>query len=108
MSIADKRLELQSILLNALDPAGILKNVYYQAPENFKMEYPAIVYRRSNITLDHADGVVYSQKVAYEITLIDARPDSPIIERILKIQYCYHNRHYVADGLHHDVFIIYY
>ena len=51
---------------------------------------------------------VYSQKKSYEVTVIDKNPDSMIVDRVSKLPYCSHNRHYTADNLNHDVFIIYY
>ena len=51
------RIELQDELENLLGS----KNVYYQPPESVKMEYPAIVYRRSNINNNFADDLVYRQ-----------------------------------------------
>lgn len=61
------RLELQSKLEELLG----CKNVYYQPPENLKMEYPAIRYSRSNINTRYADDVKYSSINCYEIIVID-------------------------------------
>ena len=82
-------------------------NVYYQPTSNVQMKYPAIRYKRVSIDVDHADNVPYISAVGYEITVIDRDPDSEIVEEIAKMQYASHNRHYTAENLNHDTFIIY-
>lgn len=104
----NKRLEFNRILQNALDPTGNNKHVYFQPPQSTRLQYPAIVYRRSKIQNDHADDIIYRQKTRYEVTVIDENPDSEILERIFSLRYCEHDRHYAADNLNHDVFTIYY
>lgn len=96
------RSDLQTILMT------ICNNVYYQPPESVRMTYPAIVYERRLIDNIHANDNVYGQKKSYEVTVIDKNPDSMIVDRVSKLPYCSHNRHYTADNLNHDVFIIYY
>ena len=83
------RIELQDELEKLLGS----KNVYYQPPESVKMDYPAIVYHRSDIDNDFAD---------------DNNPDSEIVEAVSKLPNCRYDRHYTADNLNHDVFTIYY
>lgn len=104
----NKRLELHRLLCQVLDPTGIKNNVYYQPPQSVSMKYPAIVYRRSKIQNRHADDIIYSTKTAYEVTVIDYDPDSPMLERMFSLRYCDHDRHYAMDGLNHDVFTLYY
>ena len=98
------RIELQDELEKVLGS----KNVYYQPPESVKMEYPAIVYRRSDIDNDFADDLVYKQLHFYELIVIDKNPDCEIVEAISKLPTCRYDRHYTADNLNHDVFTIYY
>ena len=93
------RIELQDELENLLGS----KNVYYQPPESVKMEYPAIVYRRSNIKNDFADNLAYRQSHSYELIVIDKNPDNVFVEAILDIPYCTFDRHYKADNLNHYV-----
>lgn len=84
------------------------RNVYYQPPESIKMNYPAIVYARSNIQNIFADNAVYAQACIYQITVIDKDPDSPIVDKVAKMPRCRFDRHYVADNLNHDTFILIY
>lgn len=98
------RLELQSKLEELLNS----KNVYYQPPENLKMEYPAIRYSLSNISSRHADDMKYSNFTSYEITVIDRRPDNDVIKKILDLPLSSFNRHYTSDNLSHDTIILYF
>lgn len=102
--MARDRKELQDILEEALGS----KHVYYQAPANVTMEYPAIRYSRTKIQARRADNIVYLKNNRYEIVVIDRKPDSPVIDKILELPCCEHDRHYTADNLHHDVFTLYF
>ena len=98
------RLELQNLLESILGS----RNVYYQPPESIKIKYPAIIYSRNNIDNNFADDVVYMQNHTYQIIVIDANPDSEIVNKISKLPMCRYNRHYTSDNLNHDVFILNY
>lgn len=98
------RVELQSLLEEVLGS----RNVYFQPPSDIHMKYPAIVYARSRIANDHANDDVYRQSLSYELTVIDANPDSEIVTKISKLPMCRHDRHFTSDNLNHDVFTIYY
>lgn len=99
-----RRLELQTLLENILGS----RNVYYQPPASISMKYPAIVYSRYDVENFHADNVVYSQKTAYSVTVIDKNPDSEYVKKISMLPLCSFDRHYVADNLNHDVFTLYF
>ena len=98
------RIGLQTIFENILGS----RNVYYQPPPSIKINYPAIVYQRSNVAIKHADNKSYKKDRYYMVTLIDKDPESPYIDSLLDLPYCDFDRHYVADNLNHDVFTIYY
>ena len=98
------RLELQSKLEEFLG----FKHVYYQPPENIKMEYPAIKYSKSNIQTRSADDRTYSKMTRYEIIVIDRKPDNPVIDELLKLPYCSYDRSYKAENLNHDVLTLYF
>ena len=98
------RVELQSLLEEVLGS----RNVYFQPPANVRMKYPAIVYKRSHIANTHANDDVYKQSLSYELTVIDANPDSEIVMRISQLPMCRHDRHFAVDNLNHDVFTIHY
>ena len=83
-------------------------HVYYQPPASVQMVYPAIRYERARVDNWHADNNPYMHAVGYELTVIDRNPDSPIVDFISRLPKCRWNRHYTANNLNHDVFIIYY
>lgn len=98
------RLELHEILCDMLGS----RCVYFQPPESVKMQYPAIVYSRSNLRNTYANSKVYDQTCAYQVTVIDKDPDSEIVLQVSLLPLCRFDRHYVADNLNHDVFTLYY
>lgn len=98
------RLELHEVLCDILGS----RNVYYQPPESIKMNYPAIVYSRNDISNKYGDDIPYMQSVSYQVTVIDKDPDSTIVSDIAKLPYCRFNRHFTSDNLNHDVFTLYY
>lgn len=98
------RLELQAKLEELLGS----KNVYYQPPESIRMSYPAIKYSKSKIETTKANNSTYLTRIRYDITVIDKRPDNPVIKKLMKLPYCSYDRPYQADGLNHDVLTLYY
>lgn len=72
------------------------------------MSYPAIVYERYDYDKLYADDVTYRKIPAYQVTIIDANPDSEIVEKVADLPFCSFDRHYESDNLNHDVFTIYY
>ena len=102
--MAKSREELHSLLTKTLGSA----NVYFQPPESIKMNYPAIVYSRSDIRNTFADNDSYAQHRAYEVIVIDKDPDSEIVDRVSLLPLCHFNRHYKSENLNHDVFTIYF
>lgn len=105
MSNETRRSELQYELEAILGST----NVYFQPPESIKIQYPAIIYERSDIQIVHADNLAYVGSCMYRVIVIDPDPTSEIVERMSK-QYptIKYNRHYVANKLNHDVFLLYY
>jgi hypothetical protein len=98
------RLKLQ----NELETLNGNKNVYYNPPASLNMSYPAIRYSKSRINSRFADNAAYTFTHCYEIIVINKRPDSPVIDKLLQMPYCTHDRTYTADNLYHDVFTLYY
>jgi len=98
------RLDLQAELEELLGS----RNVYFQPPASVRINYPAIVYTRSDIDNTFADDSVYMQSHFYEVTVIDEDPDSKIVEAVSKLPTCRFSRHFISENLNHDTFIIYY
>lgn len=84
-------------------------NVYFQPPESIKLAYPCIVYRRSSGDTKYSNDMPYLFTQAYEVTVIDKDPDSPLIRAIATgFPMVRYNRHYVNDNLNHDTFTLYF
>lgn len=86
------------------------KDVYYQPPANVRMNYPAIIYNRSRISANHANNRIYITHTKYDITIIGTDPDDELVENFLEAfgAYCAMDRQYIADGLYHWCFSLYY
>lgn len=97
------RLDLQAVFEEILGS----RNVYFDPPESKKMEYDAIRYSRKKIDTVYANNSAYKRNDCYEVIVIYRNPDSDIPGKILALPMCSHDRHYVANDLHHDVFTIY-
>jgi hypothetical protein len=100
----NRRVELHKILASLLDSG----NVYFQPPATVKMRYPCITYRRSRIDATYAGDAPYVSKIRYQVTVIDADPDSQIPEKVGKLPLSRFERHFTADNLNHDVYDVYY
>ena len=99
-----RRLMLQSELETLIGN----DHVYYDPPENLKMEYPAIRYSKGKIDTRHANDKIYKKMTRYELIVISRKPDSEVIDALLELPYSLYDRHYVSDNLHHDVLTLYY
>lgn len=99
----DRRILLDSLIKEAVDC-----KVYFEPPENFKMEYPCVVYNRKRGFAKYADNKAYMKKILYEITVIDKNPDSPFPQKIWELDGISRENSFVHDNLHHDVFNIYF
>lgn len=99
-----QRVDLHALLVAAVGS----RNVYFQPPEGFKMNYPCIVYERERIESDHASNKPYLHRKRYSVTVIDKDPESLIPDKIAAFSSCRHDQHFVSDNLHHDVFTLYY
>jgi hypothetical protein len=105
MNMIENRLALHDELVELLGS----DHVYFQPPENIKIQYPAIVYFRDDIDNIKADNSNYIRHIRYMVTIIDADPDSEFVEAMINhFVHCNWARHYISDNLNHDVFTLYY
>lgn len=84
------------------------RHVYYNPPDNLTMEYPAIRYSVSDIESEYANNKRYIGFTAYDIVVIDKESDNPVIQKLLDLPYASFDRHYVSDGLNHDIIKLFY
>lgn len=96
------RLELQAIL------ETLVENVYFQPPENVKLVYPCIIYKRNYAITKFADDKPYTHTVRYMITVIDQDPDSAILPKVAALPMCVFDRFYPAGNLNHNVYNIFF
>lgn len=104
MAAMDRRLELDAILREFLGN----NNTYFEPPTSIKMKYPCVRYSRSHIDTRYADNKPYLKNKRYELILIYEDPDSDLPDKLSDHLTVVHDRHYVADNLHHDVFSTYF
>lgn len=97
----DRRLELDGLFRE------VVANVYFQPPGNVTLVYPCIVYELDQIETLYACDRPYTSNYRYTVTVIDRDPESPITKKLTALPLCHHDRHFVSDNLHHDVFTIY-
>lgn len=84
------------------------ENIYYQPPNNLTMQYPAIRFSVSDIESKYANNKRYGGFKSYDIVVIDKESDNPVIEKLLELPYSSFDRHYVSNGLNHDIIKLYY
>lgn len=96
------RVDLQAIL------ETITEKVYFQPPENVRLEYPCIVYSRDYADTKFADNNPYSHVKRYMVTVIDRDPDSDLPDKVAALPSSIFNRFYTADGLNHDVYQVFF
>lgn len=99
-----QRLDLQTLLEGLLGT----EHVYFQPPNNVKMQYPSIVYQRDQHDVDYADNAAYQRMTRYQVTVIDRDPDSGIPAKVADLPQCSFERFFVADNLNHDVFNLFF
>lgn len=106
-TLTDNRLDFHRKLEFVWDEVFLTGKTYFQPPSNIKLEYPCMVYEPSGIENRNADNKPYRRNFRYSVKVISKSPLHPVIDRLLDFKYATYDRHYVADGLNHDVFTIY-
>lgn len=99
------RSELQE-LLDSLLPEG--KRAYFQPPDGSRLSYPCILYKRSDVKIEHADNAPYTTQKRYQVTVVDQDPDSAIPDLVGALPTASFDRNYAADNLNHDVYNIFF
>lgn len=84
-------------------------NVYFEPPENLKLNYDCIIYKRNRAKKFRADNKRYINHEFYELLIISKNPDNHIADELEKsFEYCEHQRSFTTNGLHHSVVYLYY
>ena len=99
-----QRQKLQTLLETILAS----DHVYFQPPTSVQMAYPCIVYQRDYANTTFADNAPYTHTKRYMVTVIDRDPDSTTVDKVAMLPRCLFSRHFVADGLNHDAYSLYF
>jgi hypothetical protein len=83
-------------------------NVYFQPKPKDLLDYPCFVYSRDNSFVARADNVMYYFKKRYSVIYISRNPDSPVPDLVEELPLTKFDRFYIADGLNHFAFKMYF
>lgn len=97
-----RREELQAYLETLLGSG----NVYFQPPDDAKMQYPAIIYRRDRGDTEFAGNRPYHVEMRYQVMTISRDPDDIAVRKLLQEPKCVHIRFFAINDLNHDVFTL--
>lgn len=95
-------------LRDILSTISGVQKVYFQPPENVKLQYPCIIFERNKGKRFDGNDKLYNYRNSYSVLVIDKEPDSSIPDEVQKLQYCSFDRFYVSDNLNHWTYTIYY
>ena len=91
-----RRPELYDILKRYVD------NVYFQPPEDLKINYPCIIFSREPDYRRAANNKGYVAHNLWDLVYIDQYPDSGVPDRLINdLPMCEATNYYVADNLNH-------
>ena len=96
--------KLQTLLESILGS----KNVYFQPPEGMNLSYPAIVYKLEESDTAFADGLPYKMHDRYQVQYIDRSPVSQVVRKIQQYPMTRFTSYFVADGLNHYNYAMYF
>lgn len=81
-------------------------NVYFQPPENVKIQYPCIVYKRERGDAEFAGNRPYHNEMRYQLTVMSRDPDFEVVRTLQEHPKCLHIRYFPVQDLNHDVFTL--
>lgn len=83
--------------------------VYYQPPEDVRLEYPCGILTFTGIEKLNADNTTYKMHHRWNVLLILRNPDEEfyIVDAIGALPLCRFDRAYTADGLYHYNYVLY-
>ena len=105
MAPSQNRLDLQALLE---ETSGLDNDVWFQAPGKEKLRYPCLIYALDHEKTEFADNRPYHRRKRYQLTVIDADPDTLIPDSIAQLPLTTFERSFVADNLHHYIYIMYF
>ena len=105
----DRRLKLDEELREIQEIELGYQHTYYDPPEEVRMKYDAVVYKKSDMNVRRANNKSYLIRDAYFVTVISRDPDTKVPHAIQeRFERCAPGRPFVRDNLHHFPFTIFY
>lgn len=99
----ERRLQFQAEL------ETICPNVYFQPPETMKLQFPCIVYFKTNVMVLRANNNVYKNSQSYTVTYVTKDPDSEVPFDILRhFKYTKIDSFYKSENMNHTKLTIFY
>lgn len=80
--------------------------LYFQPPENIKLEYPCIIYSFNGVVSTHADNIVYRVENKFSLMLITKQIEELLFKKLLELPSARYERLFVKEGLYHYVVTI--
>lgn len=106
------RLNLQTILETLMETSSEdntpLGKVFFQPKTNTKLTYPCILYSRDQAKNIFSNNSPYAHTKRYQVTIMDANPDSVIPDRVAALPMSTFQRHFATDNLNHDIYSLYF
>lgn len=81
--------------------------VLYAPPENIRLAYPCIVYKRQQVDLAHADNHPLLRMDKYRVTIISRETDEPVIDTLLMQMTASFVSDFASEGLNHTILDLY-
>lgn len=99
------RLDLQSKLEEFMN-GGMVK---FQPPPSVQLTYPCIIFSYAGGRTEFSDNSPYMYTQRYTITIITRDANSNLPDKFaMSFKMCVYDRPYIADGLYHHVFTLYF
>lgn len=96
------------MLLQILTELPGVEAAYLQPPTDIRIPTPYITYEIDADYVMHADNTVFASFNKFTVTLITRAPDDSIVDLLRALPHSSFDRRFVAAGLHHFVFNIYF
>lgn len=101
----NRRIQLDDLLRDLIGPNV---HLYFQPPEDLKLEYDCVVYTLVNKHATHADNKTYRKLDQYSITVITENPDSTLPDKFFNVPMCRFDRTFKSGNMNHFVFTLFF
>lgn len=96
------RERLHKKLKEVADEYGM--KVYFQPPDNTRLDYPCIIYKYDTPETQFADNIGYINKMSYEIMVVKTDHELDVIKSLTsKLKRVRFRRIYINDNMYHYV-----